>query len=85
MNQPFGGIKSICTCDILKLTLGFQETVYFLLLLVPNHFKIKNTKKLTRSTFLKYILKSVTVRVPLTAPINGQIYMTSFTERKNPK
>lgn len=38
----------------------------------------KKEKGLTLSTFLKYILKSVTVNVPLIAPINGQIYMTSL-------
>lgn len=42
----------------------------------------KEKKGLTLSTFLKYILKSVTVNVPLMAPINGQIYMT-FLAGKN--
>ena len=40
------------------------------------------SRSLTLSTLLIYILKSVTVSVPLTAPINGQIYITSLAGKQ---
>lgn len=63
----------------LTTNLSLSE-IYFSNIPTRNNMQIDSS--LTLSTLLIYILKSVTVSVPLTAPINGQIYITSLAGKQ---